>query len=229
MTEIQKRLFELQDTEYKAFHSRLMPTVSPDRIIGVRIPELRRLAKELCGTELGYEFLQALPHFYYEENNLHGFLIEKIMDFDLCISEIDRFLPYVDNWATCDSMSPKVLKNNKEALLSKIKEWIKSDRTYTIRFGVVMLMKYCLDSDFKPEYNELAVGIRSDEYYVKTAVAWYFATALSKQYEQTLPVIKEYRLEPWTHNKAIQKAVESNRISPEQKEYLRTFKIKKER
>lgn len=229
MTEIQKRLFELQDTEYKEFHSRLMPTVSPDRIIGVRIPELRRLAKELCDTEEINGFLESLPHFYYEENNLHGFLIEKIRDFDLCINEIDRFLPYVDNWATCDSMSPKALKENKEALLAKIKEWIKSDRVYTIRFGVGMLMKYYLDDEFKPEYNELAARIRSDEYYVKMAVAWYFATSLSKQYEHTLPVIKEYRLEPWTHNKAIQKAAESNRISPEQKEYLRTFKIKKER
>lgn len=223
--EIEKRLFELQDTEYKAFHSKLMPTVSPDTIIGVRTPVLRKLAKELSKHPEIKDFLNNLPHKYYEENNLHGFIIEAIKDYDTVIAELDKFLPYVDNWATCDLMSPKILKKHTDELLEKINIWINSQATYTIRFGIKMLMSFYLDEHFKPEYLTLVSEIKSEEYYVKMMTAWYFATALAKQYENTLPYIEEKKLSQWTHNKAIQKAVESNRIPQNTKEYLKTLKV----
>lgn len=220
------QLFALQDIEYKQFHSKLMPTINPDVIIGVRTPELRKLAKQLDKSTDVELFLQELPHRYYEENNLHGFLIESIKEFDACIFALNQFLPYVDNWATCDMMAPKVLKKDLPKLYEWTKIWIDSGKTYTIRFGVNMLMKYFLDEAFSMEYPELVASIRSEEYYVKMVVAWYFATALAKQYDAVLPYLTEHRLDVWTHNKTIQKAVESYRITKEQKEYLRTLKIK---
>ena len=226
MSTITERLLALQDINYKQFHSRLMPTVNPERIIGVRTPELRKLTKQLAGTQEADAFLKQLPHHYYEENNLHGFLIETIKDFDSCIEALNIFLPYVDNWATCDMMAPKVLKKDLPGLYEWIQRWISSGETYTIRFGVNMLMKYYLDEAFLPEYPVLVASIQSEEYYVKMVVAWYFATALAKQYEAVLPYLEERRLEIWTHNKTIQKAVESYRITKEQKEYLRTLRVK---
>ena len=223
---ITEQLFDLQDLEYKKFHSKLMPTINPDVIIGVRTPELRKLAKQLSRSTDVELFLQELPHRYYEENNLHGFLIESIKEFDACIAALNLFLPYVDNWATCDMMAPKVLKTDLPRLYEWVKVWIASGETYTIRFGVNMLMKYFLDEAFLPEYPALVASIQSEEYYVKMVVAWYFATALAKQYDAVLPYIEEHRLDAWTHNKTIQKAVESYRISPEQKLYLKTLKCK---
>ncbi|MBQ7864254.1 MAG: DNA alkylation repair protein [Lachnospiraceae bacterium] len=226
MQSITEQLFALQDIEYKQFHSKLMPTINPDVIIGVRTPELRKLAKQLAKSTNVELFLQELPHRYYEENNLHGFFIESIRDFDACIAALNKFLPYVDNWATCDMMAPKVLKTDLPKLYEWVKVWIASEETYTVRFGVNMLMKYFLDEAFLPEYPALVASIRSEEYYVKMVVAWYFATALAKQYDAVLPYIKEHRLDVWTHNKTIQKAVESYRILPEQKAYLKTLKSK---
>lgn len=223
MPTITEQLFELQDLEYKTFHSKLMPTISKDVIIGVRTPVLRKLAKQLAGTAGAEAFLKQLPHHYYEENNLHGFLLEAIRDFDACIAALNEFLPYVDNWATCDMMSPKVLKSDLTKLYEWVKIWIASGDTYSIRFGVNMLMKYYLDEAFLPEYPALVASICSEEYYVKMVVAWYFATALAKQYDAVLPYLTEHRLDVWTHNKTIQKAVESYRITPEQKAYLKNI------
>jgi len=223
---IQEQLFALQDLEYKKFHSKLMPTIHPDVIIGVRTPELRKLAKELAGSAEAEAFLKELPHHYYEENNLHGLLLESIKEFDICTEAINRFLPYVDNWATCDMMTPKVLKKDLEKLYDWIQRWIASGETYIIRFGVTMLMKFYLDDNFSMKYAELVTSVRSDEYYVKMAVAWYFATALAKQYDAVLPILLEHRLDVWTHNKTIQKAIESYRITKEQKIYLRTLRRK---
>ncbi len=226
MQSITNQLFALQDLKYKQFHSKLMPTIHPDVIIGVRTPELRKLAKKLRGSTEVELFLQELPHQYYEENNLHGFLIESIKDFDACIAALNEFLPYVDNWATCDMMSPKALKKDLPKLYEWVKVWMASGETYTIRFGVNMLMKYFLDEAFSPECPELVASIQSEEYYVKMVVAWYFATALAKQYEAVSLYLTEHRLDTWTHNKTIQKAVESYRISPEQKIFLKSLKIK---
>ena len=223
---IKDKLFEMQDLEYKAFHSRLMPTISPETIIGVRTPALRKFAKEIAKYDVVEDFIADLPHAFYEENNLHGFLVEGIKDFDQCLAEVDRFLPYVDNWATCDMMRPKVFKKNPEALLVKIDEWITSGRTYTVRYGIGMLMTYFLEEHFDVIYVDKVAAVESDEYYVKMMVAWYFATALAKQWDAVIPFIEEGRLEVWTHNKAIQKAIESYRITPEQKVYLRGMKRK---
>lgn len=226
MKTITDELFALQDLEYKKFHSKLMPTINPDVIIGVRTPDLRNLTKKVKDSTEVELFLQELPHQYYEENNLHGFLIETIKDFDGCIAALNKFLPYVDNWATCDMMAPKALKKDLAKLYEQVKIWIASGETYTMRFGVNMLMKYYLDEAFSMEYPDLVASIETEEYYVKMVVAWYFATALAKQYKAVLPYIEEKRLDTWTHNKTIQKAVESYRIAPEEKAYLRTLKIK---
>ncbi|MBQ4530410.1 MAG: DNA alkylation repair protein [Lachnospiraceae bacterium] len=225
--EIEQRLFELEDKKYKEFHSKLMPTVNPDTIIGVRTPAMRKLAKELAKQPEYMEFIHMLPHKYYDENNLHGFLIETIKDYEDCVAAVNEFLPYIDNWATCDLMSPKVFKKHRAELLEQIKVWMCSEHTYTIRYGIGMLMTHFLDEDFKKEYLEWVAEVRSEEYYVNMMIAWYFATALAKQPEETLPYIEEKRLDVWVHNKAIQKAVESYRVSSEQKEYLKTLKIKK--
>ena len=223
---ITEQLFALQDLEYKKFHSKLMPTINPEVIIGVRTPKLRMLAKQISKSTAVEKFLAELPHQYYEENNLHGFLIETIKDFDACIAALNKFLPYVDNWATCDMMAPKVLKKDLPKLYEWVKRWISSGETYTVRFGVNLLMKYFLDEAFLTEYPELVASIHSEEYYEKMVMAWYFATALAKQYDAVLPYLTEKRLDMWTHNKTIQKAVESYRITPEQKAYLKTLKIK---
>ena len=224
--DIQRQLFELQDLKYKDFSSKLMPTVNPETVIGVRTPDLRKLAKEYSKTPEAMEFLKILPHTYYEENNLHGFLIETIKDYDNAITAVDAFLPFIDNWATCDLMSPKVFQKHLPELYEKIVVWLKSDKTYTVRFGIGMLLGFYLDEQFRPDMLELVAGIRSDEYYINMMIAWYFATALAKQYDVALPYIQNQRLEKWTHNKAIQKATESCRISDESKAYLRTLKIK---
>ncbi|MBO7134456.1 MAG: DNA alkylation repair protein [Bacteroidales bacterium] len=202
-----------------------MPNIDIERIIGVRTPQLRKLAKEFAKDAEIDDFLSNIPHQYYDENNMHGFIISEIKDYDRSIYEFDRLLPHVDNWATCDLLSPKSFKKNHDRLLKDIRRWMKSDKTYTIRFGIEALMTHFLDEDFRPEYLEWVAAIRNDEYYVKMMVAWYFATALAKQYEATLPIIEHKRLEKWTHNKSIQKAIESYRITDEQKKYLRTLKV----
>lgn len=226
MTEIQKKLFELQDTEYALFQARLTPTVEPERFIGVRVPACRALAKDLCKNNADEvkEFLSELPHKYYDENMLHGLLVSEIRDFDLCISELESFLPFVDNWAVCDIMSPKCFKKNKKELLRYIEAWTGSSEVYTIRFGLEMLMSHFLDDDFIPEILETAALVRSDEYYVNMMIAWFFATALAKQWDSTVGYIEGNRLGEWVHNKTIQKARESNRISGEQKQYLSQLK-----
>ena len=224
--EIQKNLFRFQDVKYRDFQSKLMPAIAPASIIGVRTPELRAYAKRLVQAG-GYEaFLDNLPHRYFDENQLHAFIISGIKDYDRCIKEICCFLPYVDNWATCDQMSPKIFKRHKADLFSHIKMWVKSSEPYTVRFGIKMLMEHFLEEDFDVSFSETVARIRSEEYYVRMMVAWYFATALAKQYAAVVPFIENKRLDPWTHNKAIQKAVESYRIMPERKEYLKTLKIK---
>ncbi|MBQ8732809.1 MAG: DNA alkylation repair protein [Oscillospiraceae bacterium] len=224
MTPLQNELFSMKDPAYRAFHSRLMPTVDPERIIGVRVPLLRKYAKEFAASPRKDAFLQELPHDYYEENNLHAFLLERISDFSLAVEEVERFLPYVDNWATCDGMSPKVFGKHREELLPVIRRWIGSEKTYTIRYGIGQLMRWYLEEPyFRPEYLALAASPRSEEYYVRMMIAWYFATALAFQWDETVPWLEEKRLEPWVHKKTIRKAIESNRITPEQKEYLRTL------
>ena len=222
--EIENTLFQLQDEKYRTFQAKLMPTVAAETVIGVRTPELRKFAKQLAKQEDIADFLQALPHRYFEENQLHGFIVSEIKDFDLCITEVCRFLPYVDNWATCDQMSPKIFQRHRPELLTYIRDWIASDKTYTVRFGIGMLMTHFLDEDFETEYPEMVAAIRSEEYYVNMMIAWYFATALAKQYDSILPYLENRRLEPWTHNKTIQKAVESYRITAEQKAYLKKLK-----
>lgn len=227
--EIQARLLEMQDLEYRDFHGALMPTIEKERIIGIRVPKLRRLAKELAGNPDIGVFLKELPHTYYEENNVHAFLIEQTKDYETCLAQVEEFLPFVDNWATCDMMVPKVFGKHKKEFLDAIRSWLASDKTYTVRFGVGMLMRFYLDADFQPEYLDMVAALRSQEYYVNMMIAWYFATALAKQYEAVLPCFEEQHLDVWTHNKALQKARESCRITPEQKEYLNTLKIKVKR
>lgn len=224
--QIRKELFRLKDQKYRDFQTKLIPTTAPDSVIGVRTPELRKLAKQLVKEEGIAVFLQDLPHPYFDENQLHAFILAEIRDYRQCIEEVSRFLPYVDNWATCDQMSPKVFKKHRTELLKEIEKWIHSDETYTIRFGIGMLMEHFLDEDFRRKYPEMVAGIKSEEYYVNMMIAWYFATALAKQYETVIPFIENSRLDVWTHNKTIQKAVESFRITPEQKEYLKRLKRK---
>ena len=224
MSAVTQRLFSLADEGYRQFQTPLLPSVEPERIIGVRTPVLRKLAKEMAGTAEAEAFLRDLPHTYYEENNLHAFLVEQMKDYDACAAAIDTFLPYVDNWSTCDGWSPKVFKKHPEELLVKIREWMASDLLYTVRFGIGMLQRYFLDERFDPVYLAWVATIDREEYYVRMMVAWYFATALAKQYEATLPYVEQGRLPIWTHNKTIQKAVESYRISAEQKIYLNTLR-----
>lgn len=223
--EIKDALFALQDTTYRDFQAKLIPGLKSGSMIGVRTPELRKLAKKMAKREGIDGFLENLPHTYFDENQLHAFILSERKDFEQCVGEVDRFLPFVDNWATCDQMSPKVFKKHRPELLPYIHEWIASDKTYTVRFGIGMLMEHFLDDDFDPAYPEMVSGVRSEEYYVNMMIAWYFATALAKQYEAVLPYMEGNRLAPWTHNKTIQKAVESYRITPEQKGYLRGLKV----
>ncbi|MCC8104534.1 MAG: DNA alkylation repair protein [Clostridiales bacterium] len=273
MTRIQELLFELQDIKYADFQSNLTPTLSRERFIGVRTPELRALAKKLAAVRKIEEFMKELPHFYFEENQLHAFLIAEEKDFSVCLAELERFLPYIDNWATCDQLSPKVFKNCPERLLPDIECWLDSSHIYTVRFGIGMLMRYFLDDRFEVNYAKQVAAVPSDRayfrckwqttgetdtpigqretrmevqadwtvkaqtdstikepmagdrpYYISMMVAWYFATALAKQYDAILPFLEENKLDTWTHNKTIQKAVESYRILPERKAYLKTLK-----
>ena len=224
--DIQQELFALQDLSYRDFHAKLMPTVDKAKVIGVRTPKLRAFAKEFGKTEEAKEFLKVLPHQYYEENNLHGLLIEQIKDYPTLIRELNRFLPCIDNWATCDLLTVRVVKKHLDTFTEEVERWLASDHTYTIRFGIGMLMRYYLEEHFSLEYPEKVAKIRSKEYYVNMMRAWYFATALAKQYEAIFPFLEEKRLDAWTHNKTIQKAIESYRITQEQKAYLRTLRIK---
>lgn len=234
MTEIQNRLFALQDRKYRDFQSKLIPTVPAETVVGVRTPALRALAKELKreAPDLVTDFLGDLPHDYFDENQLHAFLISLEKDVERCIADVNAFLPYVDNWATCDQLSPKVFKKHKAELLEQTDAWMASDHAYTVRFGIGMLMQWFLDEDFAPDFPERVADVRfengdeTDEYYVNMMRAWYFATALAKQYDAVLPLIEARRLDPWTHNKAIQKARESYRVPEERKAYLNTLKEK---
>lgn len=226
LTEIREELFRQQDLKYRDLQVKIIPNVATGSVIGVRTPELRTYAKELQKREDVGVFLHDLPHRYFDENQLHAFIVSGMKDYESCMEEVERFLPYVDNWATTDQMSPKVFKKNRKDLLKHINTWICSGKTYTVRFAIGMLMSHFLDEDFDLAYPETVAKLRSDEYYINMMIAWYFATALAKQYEAILPFIEEKRLDTWTHNKAIQKSVESYRITPEQKEYLKTLKIK---
>lgn len=224
---IQQSLFGMQDKEYRDFHASLIPTVDKEKIIGVRTPELRKFAGKMAKeAEIG-TFLSDVPHRYYEEDNLHAFIVEQIKDYGECLSEVEKLLPYIDNWATCDMFSPKVFRTHTKELLTSIERWIASGETYTVRFGLGMLMRFYLDDAFEMRYLELAASVRSEEYYVNMMIAWYFATALAKQYDAAVTYLENQGLDAWTHNKAIQKACESCRITKEQKEYLRTLKRKK--
>jgi 3-methyladenine DNA glycosylase AlkD len=224
--EIRKQLFEFQDVKYKDFQKNLIPTVDPESIIGVRTPELRKYAKQLVKENKTDEFLSDLPHKYFDENQLHAFILSELKDYEKCVEEVCRFLPYVDNWATCDQMSPNVFKKHRTELMEYIKQWLKSDKTYTVRFAIGMLMQHYLDDEFDIGYAEMVQEVKSEEYYINMMIAWYFATALAKQYDNILPVLEQNRLDVWTHNKVIQKAVESYRIMPEQKAYLKSLKRK---
>ena len=224
--EIVAELFRLQDKEYARMQAKIIPTVSPDRIIGVRTPALRDFAKSLSKDQDIGEFLSYLPHQYFDEDQLHAFVISLERDFDKCIAEVDAFLPFIDNWATCDQLSPKAFKKEPEKLLPYIQIWIKSDKTYTVRFAIGLLMQHFLDDHFDLKYADEVAGIRSEEYYIRMMIAWYFATALAKQYELVLPYLEDKRLDDWVHNKAIQKSIESYRITDEQKAYLRTLKVR---
>lgn len=222
---IKEELLALQDISYADFQAKLTPNIPRDLFIGVRVPELRKLAKKVIEEPETSIFLRDLPHKYYDENMLHGLIISEIKDYDACLVAVDDFLPYVDNWAVCDIMSPKIFKKNKTALLEKIKEWSASEKTYTCRFGIEMLMSHFLDEDFKPEYLEIPASVKSEEYYVKMMIAWFFATALAKEWDATIKYMEDQRLDRWTHNKAIQKARESRRITPKEKEYLKSLKV----
>lgn len=221
-----EELIKLQDKDYGDFHSKLIPDMPREKLIGVRTPDVRKLAKTFAKDPECQQFLNTLPHNYYEEYILHGILISEMKDYDQCITYLENFLPYVDNWAVCDLMNPKPFKNNRDKLLEKIKVWIKSNHTYTCRFAMLMLMKHFLDEDFKTEYLKMPASVHSDEYYVNMMMAWYFATALAKQWDATIPYFEQPVMDKWTHNKAIQKARESYRVTKEQKEYLKTLKIK---
>lgn len=224
---MRRRLFEFQDLKYRDFQAGLIPNIEKDLFIGVRTPELRKLAKEIANDEDTASFLKDVPHKFFDENQLHAFIISLGKNFDETVKAVDDFLPYVDNWATCDQLSPKVFKKHKKELLPYIKKWIKSEGTYTVRFAIGMLMEHFLDDDFDVQYPKMVSGVKSDEYYINMMIAWYFATALAKQYDAIIPFIENECLEAWTHNKAIQKSVESRRISAIQKEYLKTLKRKR--
>lgn len=224
--DITKLLFELQDEKYKDFTSSLTPSVDKNNVIGVRVPQLRSLSKKLKDSEVADEFMTYLPHIYLEENHLHGYLIEFERNFDKCIEKLEKFLPYIDNWATCDTIRPKVFKKHKAELFPYIQKWINSENTYTVRYAIGMLLSYYLDDDFDLKHLDMVAQIKSDEYYINMMIAWYFATSLAKQYESTIPYIEKRILDEWTHNKTIVKACESYRVDNSRKAYLRTLRIK---
>lgn len=224
MTAAQEMLFALKDEKYADFQAKLTPNIAREKFIGVRVPLVRKAAKQYKDHPECEQFLNELPHKYYDENMLHGLLVSEIKDYEQCIIQTDRFLPYVDNWAVCDIMSPKVFAKHKSELIGKIREWAASDKVYTCRFGLEMLMSHYLDGDFNSEYLEIPAGVKSDEYYVNMMIAWFFATALAKQWDDAVIYIENDRLDKWVHNKTVQKAVESYRITDEQKTYLRSLK-----
>ncbi len=225
MNELQQNLFGMRDAAYAAFIAKLTPGFPPSHFIGVRVPLLRTIARSFAKEEAASQrFLSHLPHSYYEEDMLHGMLISLVKDYDRCLDLTDRFLPYVNNWAVCDTLSPKVFAKHKALLLENILRWSSSSHTYTCRFGLRMLMTHFLDDSFSADFLEIPAAIRSEEYYVKMMVAWFFATALAKQWEATLPYLENRQLDSWTHRKTIQKAIESYRIPPERKDYLRTLR-----
>ena len=223
---VKARLINLSESGYKKFSQALTPSVSTDRVLGVRVPALRKLAKELANSDKVNDFLSDLPHFYLEENSLHAYVIEQFSDFEKVMQLTQEFLPFIDNWATCDTFCPKVFKKHPEKLLPYIESWLNSNHVYTVRFAINMLMRFFLDQRFDIKYPECIAKINSNEYYLNMVIAWYFATALAKQYESVLPFIEQMRLSVWVHNKTIQKAVESYRITNERKDYLKTLKIK---
>ena len=225
MTPIQSELFALQDKKYRDFHAGLLPTVQKETIIGIRKPAIRGYARKLAGTPEAASFMRTLPHEYFDENDLHGMLINEIKDYLDAVAALDAFLPYVDNWATCDSGVPAVFKKHKNELLLHVYEWLNSDKPYTVRYGIGTLMRLYLDEDFDIKYALDVAKIRSKEYYVNMMKAWYIATALAKQYDAVLPILQERLMDSWSHNKAIQKARESYRITPQQKEYLSSLKV----
>ena len=224
--EIREALLNEKDVKYKDFQGSLIPGVDAEYFIGVRTPRLRAMAKEYAKNKDIQKFLDDLPHKYFDENQLHAFIISGMKDYDKCVEELEKFLPYVDNWATCDQMSPGIFKKHKKEILPLIDKWMKSGETYSIRFGIKMLMEHFLDDDFDIKYAKKVSKVKSEEYYVRMMVAWYMATALAKQYDAVLPIMEDKKMEAWTHNKAIQKAVESYRVSDEHKNYLKTLKIK---
>lgn len=224
--EIIAELFQMRDKDYAAMQAKIIPTVSADRIIGVRTPTLRAFAKRLYKDSDTGRFLSALPHQFFDEDQLHAFVISLEKDFDRCVAAVEAFLPFIDNWATCDQLSPKAFKKEPEKLLPYIEEWIKSDRVYTVRFAIEMLMQHFLDKRFDTKYADMVAEVKSGEYYINMMIAWYFTTALAKQYDLVLQYLEEKRLDDWTHNKAIQKSVESYRIKDEQKAYLKTLKVR---
>ena len=222
--EIRKTLFSLRDETYRNFQIKLIPTVPPDTVIGVRTPDLRKLAKTLVKDKDVFSFLHALPHRYFDENQLHAFILSEIKNYENCVKETEAFLPHIDNWATCDQLSPAVFKKHKQELMPHIDRWLSSDKTYTVRFAVGMLLANYLDADFEPSHLEKVAALSSDEYYIMMMKAWYFATALAKNYDEVLPFIENDSLDKWTRSKAIQKARESFRVSDEHKEYLKSLK-----
>lgn len=226
LTNLQKRLFKISDKKYAEFQSKLTPGVDPTSFIGVRVPVLRKFAKDYAKEDDAINFLNSLPHKYYDENLLHSLLIQNTKDYDETIKRLNEFLPYVDNWAVSDTLMPRCFKKNRDKLIKEIKKWVKSNKTYTCRFGVDVLMSQFLDEDFKEEYFDLVNDVKSNEYYVKIMVAWYYATALAKQYDSAIKVIESKKLDKWIHNKSIQKSIESSRISLEHKNYLKTLKVK---
>ena len=226
ISDIRSRLFDMRDEKYQQFNASLIPNVNSELVIGVRTPELRKYASELARREDIGSFLSALPHEYFEENQLHAFIIEKTKDYDKCLAQVEEFLPFIDNWATCDQCAPKVLLKNPERLIEAVRRWISSDKAYTVRYGIGMLMRAYLDDRFSPEYPKLVAAVESQEYYVNMMRAWYFATALAKQYEAVIGYFEEGRLDEWTNNKSIKKACESYRVSDERKAYLRKLKRK---
>lgn len=226
LQDIQNKLFALQDTSYRDFQCKLTPSITPDKVIGVRMPQLHKVAREIKGSIEATEFLETLPHSYYDEDNLHGLLLCQYTDYDKTIAALERFLPYVDNWATCDLLRPKAFEKHPPQLPQQLHLWMKQQHVYTVRFAVGMLLTFYLDEAFESQYLVWASSIQRQEYYINMMVAWYFATALAKQYEAAIPYLQENRLSLWTHNKTIQKAIESRRISPEQKAYLKTLRRK---
>ena len=224
LTRLQQQLFVLQDEEYRDFHSKLMPNIPKEDVIGIRVPVLRKFAKEFAKSDEKEKFLKELPHRYYEENNLHMMLLVEMKDYDGCMQEMERFLPYINNWATCDFPAPKCFEKHKKDVLEHIKIWIKSSQTYTVRYAIGMLMRLFLEDDFSAEYPQMVAEVSSEEYYINMMIAWYFATALAKQWDAVIPYIEQRKLSPWVHRKTIQKAVERYRITPGQKEYLKSFR-----